>query len=364
MPNPKVSAREINREGSDLNLLATAATVMGEEVVNRMARAMAGAFEDTAEGAALDRVILDRKGLPRLPAAPAVVSLELTRPTNLAGAGILPGGPAGSGPPAPTRLRTNQNIVYFLLEPAVFGAADLGPITVPAQAEIAGLENEVGPNQQWSFLDTPFDQTIEVSNPDEEVAAGASDDESDDAYRSRSRDFYSTVRRGTLGAIELGVRSTPGVASGSALETLSASTGLPACHVEAYYLDALGRSNQTLGARVGLNLLTYRAAGIPVVRVDGVVQNVTINFDLFDFDTKIVVDTAQAFDDVRNAIVAALGNQRPGQNLLRSTILAAARSIPGVLVEDSDLLEPAGTLIPSSSEITFRTRKELISRSG
>lgn len=358
VPDTRVSAREVDRDGSDANLLAAAASVMGEEIVNRMARAVAGAFEDTATGNQLDRVIFDRKGLPRLPAAPSVGQISLTRATTAGGAGSIPGGPPGSGPPNPTRIRTNQGVTYLLTEPANFGALDLGPIVVDVQAELAGLAQEVGELQSWSFVDVPFDTTIQIANSVE--MAGASDEESDADYRRRAKEFFPTIRRGTLGAIEFGLRSTPGVASVSVIEIFNEDNGFPACAVQAFILDALGRANETLAARALQNLVEFRAAGIPVIVVPGEPEFINVDFSGTSFDTAVVLDTSAAADDVRTRIISALNNQRPGANLLRTTILAAARNVEGFIVEDVDLIEPAATLIPSAPSVAFRTRRELI----
>jgi len=356
VPGTRISPREIDRDGSDLNLVAAAGSILGEEIVNREAKALAGVFEDTAEGEALDRVVFDRKGLPRKPSAPAVGEVELTRPTFAAGAGTIDGGLSGSLP-TPTRIRTNQGITYILTEPAVFGAADLGPITVTVQAELAGLSEEVAEDQAWNFVDVPFDTSIVIANPVE--MAGAADEETDATYRSRAKAFFPTIRRGTLGAIEFGLVSTPGIETATVLETIAPGTGLPACSVQAFILDALGNANETLAARGLLNLLEFRAAGIPVIIVPGTPRFIDIRI-ILSFDTAVVLDTSQAADDVRSAIITALNNQRPGQNLLRSTIIAAARSVEGVTIEDTDLIEPAGTLIPATPDEAFRTRRELI----
>jgi uncharacterized phage protein gp47/JayE len=285
-----------------------------------------------------------------------VGEVQLTRVTAAAGAGTIEGGLPGSGPPDPTRIRTNQGITYILTQDASFTAVDLGPITVPIQAELAGLASEVDANQTWSFTDVPFDASIVIANPME--TAGGADEETDEEYRARAKSFFPTVRRGTLGAIEFGLLSTPGIASVSVKEVLDVS-GTPACVVEAFILDELGRANETLAARGLANLLEFRAAGIPVRVIAGVPQFVDIELSL-TFDTAIILDTSQAASDVKFAIVSALDNQSPGENLLRSTIISAVRTVPGVIFEDTDLTEPAGTLVPSAESIVFRTKKELI----
>lgn len=354
-PNTRISPREIDRAGADANLVAAGASFVGEEIVSRQARSLAGVFEDTASGKQLDRVIFDRKGVSRIPATPAVGPIVLARPNAAAGAGTVPGGLPGSVP-TPARIQTNTGVVYQLLEPSVWGAADLGPKTVQAQAELAGLAYEVEDNQGWTWADPPFDPSIVITNP--EATAGAADEETDIDYRARAKAFFPTLRRGTIGAIEFGLRSTPGVASVAVVELTNAS-GLPATFVQAYILDHLGRANESLAARAQLQLLEFRAAGIPVLVSAGVIQLVTIKLRLA-FDTALVLDTSRATTEVRAAIVAALNNLIPGKTLERSLIIAAVRTVRGVLFPDNALVEPAGDLVPATVVNALRTKFELI----
>lgn len=354
-PGTRISALEVDRAGSDINLVAAGVALTGEQMVTRAARALQGCFESTAVKSQLDRIIFDRKRLPRKPAAKAVIQLSLQRPTFAAGGGTVEGGPAGSSP-TPTRVVTNRGIVYILSQDAVFGPTDLGPIMVTAEAELAGTAQTVDAGQLWSFGDTPFDTTITITNADS--AAGGADEETDDQYRARSAQFFESVQKGTLAAIEFGLISTPGIATATAIEVTNPN-GSPAAAVQAFILDDLGRANATLAAVGLLSLVNYRAAGIPVFVVAGVPVFVPIRL-LLSFDSSIVLDTVQAAAAVRAAIVAALNNQRPGQVLYRSTIIAAAQSVAGVLIDEDALVEPTGTLIPSSTAETFRTRSDLI----
>lgn len=355
-PNTRISPKEIDREGSDANLLAAAASLMGEEIVTRAAQELAGCFEDTATGTKLDRVVFDRKQLPRKPATPAVVGLTLTRPTFALGAGNIVGGLPGQTPP-PTRIQTNGGIVYILTQSAVFGPTSLGPVNVTAQAELAGLASEVEANQDWSFIDPIFDDSVIVSNP--LPSAGAADQESDLAYRARAKNFFPTIRRGTKGAIDFGLQSVPGVASESIFEFTNPD-GLPAGIVTGFILDELNQSNPTLAAIGLLSLLEYRAFGIPVILLSGTPLFVSIAL-FVEYDTSVVNDTVSAQNAVRAAVVAALNNQQPGKTLYTSTIIAAAKSVPGVVVPGNALVVPTGDIVPLTSDVTFRTRLEFIS---
>jgi hypothetical protein len=145
----------------------------------------------------------------------------------------------------------------------------------------------------------------------------------------------------------------------SVLEVIDSESSYPARVVQAFILDALGLANDNLAARGLLNLLEYRGAGVPVVPIPGTPTFVNIRI-LPSFDTGIILDTSQGAEDMKSAIIAALNNQIPGQELSRVTILSAATSVEGVLVEEEDLIEPAGTLVPPTPDVTYRTRRELI----
>ena len=84
------------------------------------------------------------------------------------------------------------------------------------------------------------------------------------ALRERVRAFWLAARRGTLGAIEFGALTVPGVVSASAVESIDASVR-PARIVTLYVADGSGVSNEALAARVREVLFEWRAAGIFVL---------------------------------------------------------------------------------------------------
>lgn len=357
--NTRISPKEFDRDGSDANLLLAVAALMGEMIVHRGATALSGNFEKTAKGQRLDRVVFDRKNLPRKPASPAVGTIQISRPTFAAGAGSVAGGRPGTTP-TPVRIVTNTGVVYFLTQTASFGATDLGPITVAVEAELAGLASEVQKNQAWSFVDTVFDQTFTIANAAD--MAGGSDDEGDEPYRSRARDFFPSLRRGIVGAIEFGARGVSGVESVAAIEITDPTSGFPVHFVQLFVMDALGQSNAQLAARVQLELVKFRAFGVPVQVLSAVPEFVAIR-SIVAYDTAIVLDTNSAEAAWKSAVVAALNNQQPGARLYRATITSAQKSVPGVVVSDTSLITPAGDLIPSTINTAFRTLPELITTS-
>lgn len=342
-PGTRLVGKEVDRPGSDLNALQSAMALMGEAIVTRMVRRFAAAQESTAHGDDLDRTILDHKSLPRIGRAPAVVELTLSRPTFAAGAVTIAEG---------TRVAAGRGSVYRIGLPVVFGATDLGPFTVQATAVTAGTAYEVAAGQRWSFQDAVADATITVTNAED--AAGASDGESDDAYRARARGFFNAARRGTMSAIEFGLKSTPGVAVGSADEIIDAGTELPAGRVRCFVLDEIGRSNAGLTARAQVELLDYRAAGVPAIVESSTPVSTTVRIVGLRIDSTFALETDARLNAVRQAILSIGNGQRAGQPLYRSSVIAAIRSVAGVIFEDTMLAEPAATIETSTPDEVFR----------
>lgn len=336
-PNTRFTGKEIDREGSDLNALAAGVALMAEAIANRNAQRYAASLESTALGEDLDRVVFDHKGEKRKGRAPAVVTLSLQRATATVGGGTIAAG---------TQLQVGRGAVYRTRLAVTFGALDLGPFTVTAEAATAGTEFEVASGQSWGFLDAVFDTSIRVTNPAD--AAGASDGENDDQYRGRARGFFRAARRGTLDAIVYGLQSTDGVAVGSAVEVIDPTTFLPASRVRCFALDEIGQSNDGLAARAQVSLLGYRAAGVPAIVEAARPVSTTVRIRGLLLDSRFAMDTDDRVEAVRAAVVATGNGQVAGAALLRSTLIAAIRSVQGVIFEDTMLIEPAASVQPAS----------------
>ena len=177
---------------------------------------------------------------------------------------------------------------------------------------------------------------------------GASDGEPDDQYKARSRGFYRAARRGTMDAIVFGLQSTDGVALGSALEVLDPTTFLPASRVRCFAQDQIGRGNDGLAARAQVALLGYRAAGVPAIVEASTPVSTTVRIRGLLLDSRFAMDTDERVEAVRAAVVATGNGQVAGAALLRSTLIAAIKSVQGVIFEDTMLIEPAASVQPSS----------------
>lgn len=331
-PDPLINPAVVDVSGSDLNLLVGAASLMGEEVVSAIAACMQGLWVETATRDKLARVAFDRYGLVIQSANPATVDLLLSRPP--------PGSPTPGTYAASSRIQTADGTQFFTNVDAVFGSTATS-VTVAATAVVAGPGGNVKANTLTSFADPPFDSNLTVTNP--ASAAGGQDAETDDDFKARIRGFFPTLRRGTLGAIEFGARQVPGVAVARAIEVVN-PYGVPSGAVQLIVGDRDGGFSSLMLQAVRDILIQYRAAGIPVFVTGGIVTNVPVTWDL---DFAAGVDTSARAEEVRAVTVAVSQFLAGGETLLRSSLIAGARAVPGVIVRDTSLVTPAGDVVPT-----------------
>ena len=339
-PNIKINPSVVDVPGSDLNLIVGVPSVMGEEVSARGAMALRGAFAELARGSALDRVLYDRYGLLRFSAQPATVDLVLSRPTP---PGPMPGTiDAGSVVQAPDGTQ-------FGLDVDVTWSSGQLTATVSATALVNGSGGNVVAGSITSWATAPFDPSITVINP--APASGGIDAESDVQFLGRARGYFPTLARGTLGAIEFGAKQVPGVAVATAIEITNPTTGYPAAWVQLTIGDSQGNASSDLIKAVATALLAYRSAGIYVQVIGGIVFQQTVAWSLSYISG---TNEALAMSRVQAVTVAISQYLAPGATLLRSALISAAQSVPGVIVSDSSLVIPAGDVIPSTPQTMIR----------
>lgn len=337
--NTRINPALVDVEGSNINLDVGSSAVMGEALTASWAACARDLFVDTAQGPGLDRVCFDRFGILRKPANPAGVSLTLTRPTFAGGGGTVN---------ASARVTTPSGSLFALTVDVVFGPTDLTK-TVTAVAQLVGPTQNVPLNTLRAWIDQPFDATIAVTNP--AGAAGGTDVESDASLRARARTFFLTLRRGILAAIQYGATTVPGVSVATAFEIVNPGEGLPAGAVQVVVADDDGNASPTMIQGVVDVMLQFRAAGIPVFVVGGTVVFQAVTYDLA-FTSG--VDTVAASEQVRAIAVAFTQFLRPGQTLLQSDLIAAARAVPGVIVNAGSLVVPVGDVVPLTNDVIIR----------
>jgi len=342
----RISAEEVFTEGSDINIVTASASAMAEEVTRQLALREKVLLLDGASGIDLDRIVGDRFSptVVRKQAVPSVVPLIISRSLGPLAAITLPIG---------TKVRTGSSFEFATTSAVSLAAGSTGPVTVLAEATVAGTAGNVAAGTITQFSEPPADPNLIVVN--EEPAAGGDDEEKDPALRARARDFFRQARRGTLGAIEFGALTVPGVRQASAIEEVDPG-GLPTGRVSIFVADAQGQANSALVTAVLLALLEYRAAGIIVDVLSAIPEFVSIRFRL-RFSAS--VNTTVAAESVRLAAVAAVNVLRPNAVLPVSLLFAAARSVPGVIVLDDAIVAPVGDLVPALGQV-IRTRPDLV----
>ena len=338
-PNIRINPSVVDVPGSDANLVVGTCAVMGEEVSARGAMALRGAFAELARKDALDRVLYDRYGRLRFSAQPATVDLVLSRPAGPSASGIIPAGSV---------VQTADGTQFALDVDASFGVGT-PTITTTATALVNGAGGNVVANSITSWATAPFDPAIVPSNP--AAAAGGVDAENDVQFLGRARGFFPTLARGTLGAIEFGARQVPGVAVATAIEIENPVSGYPAAVVQLTVGDSQGNASSDLIKAVANALLAYRAAGIFVSVIGGIVAYQNVQWSLaFSAGT----NEALAMNRVSAVCVAVAQFLAPGATLYKSALLSAAASVPGVIVSDSSLVIPSGDIVPTSAQQMVR----------
>jgi uncharacterized phage protein gp47/JayE len=339
-PGQRINPQVVDLPGSDANLIVGAMAVIAEAIMVAQAACARDTFIETAVGAGLDRVVFDRYGLARFPATPATVTLVLTRPTAAFGAFTYPAG---------GRVQTSGGEQFATNTDAVFGALTLS-VAVFATALVAGPGGNTTANTLTAFVDTPLDTTLVPNNP--AGAAGGTVAETDTQFRGRVRNFFPTIRRGTIGAIEFGALQVPGVAVSSAIE-IENPTGLPACMVQLVVGDRDGNASLQMLTDVKNTLVQYRAAGIPVQVTGGVPVFQPV---VWHIAFTAGVDQALVIEQVRAVSAAVSQFLAPGEALYRSRLITAAQTVPGAVISDGSLVTPAGDVYPADNEHVIRIR--------
>lgn len=341
----RISAKEIDTEGSDINLLVGAASFMASAVARQNVDRLGALLLDVCEDEDLDRLVFDRYQELRKGASPAVVPLQITRPSALVGAGSVPIG---------TVVLTRSGIEYITTTTATFTVSSLFA-ACDARASQAGKEYQVGANQIIRFArpELLFDASLQVNNT--EASAGGEPAETNDVFRDRARGFFNAARRGTLTAIENGARSVAGVESAEAFEILD-ETGIAIKFVQLFIADSSGMANSSLALKVQQALEEYRAGGIYVAIYTS--RPVLANI-VFRFRFRAGVNTALISDQARSATVAYINSLGVNQPLFRADLGAVLSRFKGdgLLVDNGTIVEPVGDLIPEAGT-TIRIRPE------
>jgi len=223
---------------------------MADAVIRFAAQSFKATFLDGAVGDELTALVDDHLNIQRVLATPSQVTISVSRP-----AGLLPAGTILAGTTVATGFDANGDEIQFTLDAnMVFGLGATGPLSGNATATISGRDSNVKANTITRVIDVPaFDATFTVANA--ATGGGGNDEETDEELRTRARQFFATLRRGTLAALEFGARLIPSVRVAKALEDLANAL------VTVRVTDSDGNSTAQMITDVQAELENWRCAG-------------------------------------------------------------------------------------------------------
>jgi len=343
----RLSLDEAMRTNSDLWAIARTIAVMAQQVAWHAVLGWRDLFLDTARGAALDRLVLDRYGLYRLGASPgrgsAVVWFDEAQSEDVE---VTTSALARSTTGLVFRPR------YSMTIPA--GSTALYPLELESVVAGSGQGADWGEIVGW---ETRPSARLRISNAQELEAAGASriagsaDAETDDQFRSRVRGFWRAAARGIGPAIEFGARTVAGVKRATVVEVLQ-DDGLPGGVFWVYIADEEGMSSPALVAEVQAVIdLSWAAFGVVPRVVGGSPRSVPI---IVSPRLRYGHDIVRARRNTVEALVALGSRQFPGEKLLYADILAALRRVPQLVVDDATLVAPIGDVEPTERNDVLR----------
>lgn len=359
--NPKVSRDAVEREGMDANILVASAAAIGDEVTGQLAKVEAGTFLDSSKFDALDRVVFDRYGLVRKPAAASLGTVQFFS--------VLPA-PTTFNIPVGVRLQTPDGVQFVTQESVIFIAGTVGPVACAVRSVLAGGGQNVKAGQISSITTPIISQPSDLAVNNPFATTGGDDSENDDSLRDRARRFFTTARRGTLGALEAAALGVPGVRKATAVEIVDA-LGRPARIVQLVITDSFTEQfvnydtvparyqvqSQLLATSVFNALSDVRPAG---TFVQVIVANVILQSFQLALSFNAGADVNAAALEARATIVNYVNGLSPGKPIVLADALAKLVNVPGLAVSGNNIISPAGNVLAKPLQV-LRTSLGLVS---
>lgn len=322
-------------EGDISEMDAAGGAAMADHVVAWTAQRIRETFLDGASGDALTVLADDHWNIQRHGVVAAVGEVTFNRATAGAGAGTL----AAGFVVATVKDALGREVQVATQADVTYGALETGDKTVQVEAVVGGAAGNVAAGNITRVVTSAFDPSITVTNAD--AVAGGADAEGDDELRARVRDFSSTIRRGTLAALEYGAKQVPGVANATANDN---EAGI----VSIYVADSSGTSNQLMLDAVAVEIEDWRAAGILVNVYGGTIYNVSIAVAV---QARTGVDTAALVDKIKAAVVAKVNKLKIGETLYHDQIKEAVTGVDPDGIAAVTVTLPALDLVPLATQL-------------
>lgn len=311
------------------------AGAMADAVIRLVVQSFRDTFIDGAKSDALRTLVSDHLNIEAVPPTFAQAAVTFARTAGGAGGSIPAGFAVGSLFDA-----AGNSSTYTTDGNVTFGIGDNGPHAIGVTAKIAGKAGNVAAGQITRTIDTPFSSLVTVTNA--AVAGGGNDGESDDELRVRARNFWQTLRRGTLGALEFGALQVPSVRIAKATE--DPITGI----VTLVVTDSDGNSTAQMVADVVAEIENWRAAGSIVTVIGGAALIVNVTGTLI---AEPGVDTSVLGPVAALAIAGRMGKQRQGETLFLDSIKSAAIGVDPDALNALILTAPLADVVPTANQV-------------
>lgn len=292
------------------------------------------AFVETAEGAALDRVVA-LVGVRRLKGGHPVTKVRFTRAPSAAGNVTIPAG---------TPITDAKGNRYLTTADATM---EVGEATRELLAAGESSSTEEVPAGELKLLEVAISGISEVSNP--AAAHRLTVDETDAALRLRARGGLRGTMRGTVDAIRFGLLAIAGV------KELKIDERPGEIDVTVAYLDP----SEEVKAQVKTRIDELRPAGIVVVRKEAATEKLDLSVQLTLAEANVSGAELEALKaGVEAKIKAVVDAVPPGGKLRAAQLLSAALSDPRVVNAEipemkQDRVLPAETVLALSGPVKF-----------
>jgi hypothetical protein len=333
--NPRLTD---TNEGSFIDALTGAGAVLADETIRLGLAGQARFFFDTAIGAELDALAADRGFPARKAASSGAGEVQWTKVVGAAAYTI----------PAATRIQGTLDdgtpVVVESTASVVVQAIDT-VVTVPCIAQATGPTTNLSIGFLDTVLDTiPSDPAATVTNAARFV--GGAVVESDEAYRSRLRLFFSTLRRATVAAIKFGALLVAGVQVVTVSEATVPADGI----VRVYIGDPDARSNALQVAAVVTELENWRAAGVQVVVLGADREEISVALTV---TVPAGTDIASLAADIRANIVGYTDTLEPSEVFRISELYHRAHDA-GETVLSVVATAPVADVTPTATQDAIR----------
>ena len=322
-------------DGNVTEAMAHGAGAMADVVLRYAAQGIKETFLDGCKGDVLTARVDDRYNIQRDPTTKATVTLRFQRTSGGAGGTIDAGTTVATGQDA------DGNEVRFTTDgPLIVGAGVNGPFDIAATCTVDGPSGNVREGTLTRIVDDVFDVTFTVTNLAR--AGGGNLEESDPQLKNRARNFWLSLRRGTLAALETGALQVASVRIAKAVE--DPVTGVVTLVVS----DEDGNSTAQMVSDVETEIENWRAPPGVVNVVGGTPLLVDVAGTM---DVDAGVDRAVLAPLVNAAIAARMKKQRQGELLHLDSIKAAGIAVDPDGINAINLTTPADTVTPTAFQV-------------